>query len=92
MYECEKLPEICNNNLGEKYYKIMKIQKIFFGQPKICSNYTSKSQIIEIIEIQAIWERISDFYRMMKNDIFSMISSKTHRISHSKTSRKMYKK
>ena len=44
----------------------------------MCSNYTSKSQIIGIIEIEDILASISDFYQMMKSDIFSMISSKIH--------------
>ena len=50
----KKLLKICNNNLNQKYYKIMKIGKKIFGSPKMCSNYTSKSQIIGIIKIEGI--------------------------------------
>lgn len=71
----EKSFKIRNKNLSKKYYKIMKIRKKSLGLPKMCSNYTSKSQIIEIIEIQAKSGIISTFYPMMKSEIFSVISS-----------------
>ena len=44
MKKIRKLIKICNKNRYKKYYKIMKKYKKFLGMPKMCSNYTSKSE------------------------------------------------
>ena len=52
--------------------------KKILGLPKMCSNYTSKLKITEIIEIQGKKGIIFKFWHMMKSDIFSMTYTKIH--------------
>ena len=61
MKKIRKLIKKCNKNIKKKYYKIMKNYKKFLGSPKMCSNYTSKSENSLKIDKQARYKIIISF-------------------------------
>lgn len=63
MKKIRKLIKICNKNIYKKYYKIMKNYKKYLGMPKMCSNYTSKSENPLKIDKQTRYEIIINFSR-----------------------------
>ena len=68
MEKIRKLIKICNKNTCKKYYKIIKNYKKFLGIPKLCSNYTSKSENSLKIDKQTRYETIINFSGKIKID------------------------
>lgn len=68
MKKIRKLIKICNKNRYKKYYKIMKNYKKFLGIPKMCSNYTSKSENSLKLDKHTRYEIIIYFSENIKID------------------------